>query len=690
MKQKLLSVFVLCMLLIGASYAQTKQIRGKVTSATTGEPIAGASVLIQGTNQGTQTDANGDFSITFPSTSTHLEIRYIGYLTQTFAVGSRNFAEIRLSVVENSLEEVVVTGAGLTAQRKAIGNAQTTVKSDDILQAKPMNVVTGLTGKVPGLVVQGVSSGVNPNYRVVLRGMRSLTGNNEALIVVDNVIAPSSILGNLNPDDIVDITVLNGSGAAALYGSAASNGALIITTKKGKSSEGFEINLENSSIFEEVSFLPQVQTLFGSGSAADFPVYVPYENQQYGPAFDGSIVEIGSPLEDGSIQTVPYVYSSGKDDFWELGYNNQTSLSLSSRSEKSSFHLAGQYLQATGTVPFDKYNRATARVSGVNNITDKLTSTYSAYVAQNNYDITSEADLVYEYVLNTPGQIPLTDYEDFINNPFATPDGYFNMYYNNPYFVAANNRNLTKNNYLLGNIELKYNPTNWLDVLGRIGYTSSYQNRKLTSGVYLYSDYSKTLPSSYKDEDLLGSVEDEFSYNTKLVTDFIAHATHTNYEIKFDYTAIGQYIQNQYSMVNAAVEGLAVPDLYNLDNSLNNAEVEGPRYLARTIGLAGKIDLAYKNFLFLSLTGRNDWTSILDPGNRSYFYPSASLSFVPTDAFAALKNVNALDFLKLRTGWSRVGQVNLGNATDFGAYYLEPTFSQGSGYPYDGIGGHSW
>jgi TonB-linked SusC/RagA family outer membrane protein len=690
MKQKLLTTMFALACLTSVSYAQTRQVSGKVSSSD-GTAIAGASVSVIGGSTATQTDGSGNFTLNVPQ-GARLSVSYVGYAAQTVIVGSSSVITVVLAAQDNFLDEVVVTGAGLTATRKSIGNAQTTIKSESLLQGKPQNVVTGLSGKVAGLTIQGVSSGVNPNYRVILRGMRSLTGNNQALIVIDNVISPSSILGNLNPDDIDDITVLNGSGAAALYGSAASNGALIIKTKKGKLSNGFEINVDNTSTWESISFLPQVQKRFGSGADNDLQLYTPYENQQYGPVFDGSLVDIGNPLADGSIQQVPYLWTGSKDDFWQTGYSNQTNLSIASKSDKSSFRTAAQYLKASGTVPFDDYKRATARIAGTRELVDdKLNASYTAYYAQNRYNTTSQNASIYDLVLNTPGQIPLTDYQDYVNNPYATPDGYYNAYYNNPYFLAGNNRSITRNDYFMGNFELSYKPIEWLDFLGRVGITSANQSFKNTTGVYYYSDFTKSWAgsSTYKQQDILGSVGDGFNYTTNIVSDFNAHATHSNGDFKFDYTLIGQYIQNQYSGMSAAISGLAVPDIYNLGNSLNNPTASQASYLARTFGLAGKVDVAYKNYLFLSLSGRNDWVSILDPDNRSFFYPAASLSFIPTDAFEGLKDFEQLDFLKLRAGLSKVGQVNLGSSTNFGAYSLLPTFSQGSGYPYNGIGGHT-
>ncbi|QMV68930.1 SusC/RagA family TonB-linked outer membrane protein [Sphingobacterium paramultivorum] len=688
MKHKLLSFLLGGAILTSVAFAQEKKVSGRVTG-TNGEGLPGVTIVIQGTNQATQTDANGNYSINVP-TGKILVFRSVGYSDKTITVAQgSSLYNIQLSGNESVLDEVVVTGAGLTASRRSIGAAQTTIKAEDLQQAKPTNIVTGLTGKVAGLTVQGVGSGVNPNYRVMLRGMRSLTGNNQALIVIDNVISPSSMLGNLNPDDVEDITVLNGSSAAALYGSQASNGALIIKTKKGAATNGMEVTIDNTTTFENVNFLPEVQKRFGSGYSAHNIFYVPYENQQYGPAFDGSTVQIGDPLEDGSIQTGPYSWNGGKDKFWETGVTNMTNLAVASKHENSSFRFSGQYLKSTGTVPFDKYNRASARVNGTRKLNDILNISYTSYYAQNRYDQTSANANIYDAVLQSPGQVPLTSYKDWQNNPFANPNGYYNAYYNNPYFIAANNRQKIRNDYFMGNVELNFKPLSWLDFMGRVGMTTSNQSYKYTTGKFTFTPYAAGLHGAYKGTNITGSVSDAASYATSIVSDFNAHATHTNGDFKFDYTALFQYVQNQSSNLSATVNGLVVDGIYNQGNSLNPPSTGQADYLARTFGLAGKIDVAYKNYLFLTLTGRNDWVSILDPENRSFFYPGATVSFVATDAIEGLKDFQPLNFLKFRGSLSKVGQVNVGSSSNFGAYATVPTFGQGSGYPYNGIGGHT-
>ncbi len=684
MKKLLQSLFILVLCAFSA-FAQERTVTGTVTSADDKLPIPGVSVKVQGTQSGAVTDAGGKYAVRVPSGSTVLTFSFIGYAPQNRTIGGSSTINVVLEADSKSLSEVVVTGAGLTARKKELGAAQTTLSNAAITQAKPTNLVSGLVGKVAGLNVQGVGSGVNPNYRVVLRGMRSLTGNNQALIVVDNVIVPNTILSNINPDDIENLTVLNGSSAAALYGSTASNGALIITTKKGKKDGSFDIKIGNTTTLEQVAFFPKLQKEFGSGSDNDLQLYIPYENQQYGPRFDGVVRPIGRPLADGSIQMVPYSYTNSKDDFWDTGVTNFTDFSVSSGNDKGSLYASAQYMNASGTTPGDKYNRATVKIGGTRVVSDKITFNYSANYIQNRQNLTTQTGSIYNVLLNAPSQALITDYQDWRNNPYANPNGYYNAYYNNPYFLADNYRQQVRNDYFLGNAELKYKPLEWLDFTGRVGLTTQNQSSKSYSDIFKYSDYTKSISGSseYKQQDILGNVSDNMNYTTNIVTDFIGHAQKKVDDFKFDLTVLGQLIQNQSKSTTASVNGLVTAGVFNLGNSTNNPTASEGNSLTRSYGLTGKLDIGFKDYLFLSLTGRNDWVSVLAPENRSFFYPSATLSFVASDAIEAIKDIKEIDFIKLRGGWSKVGQVNIG------AYSLVPTFGQGAGYPYNGQGGLS-
>ena len=568
MKRLLQSLFIL-LFVAGTAMAQDRTITGVVKASDDGLPIPGVTVRVAGSaNIAVQTSADGKFSLKVPSSAKTLVFTFLGYETKEVSIAS--VMNVSLNPETKILNEIVVSGGGLTARKKELGANQTTLSSEAITLAKPTNIVAGLAGKVAGLNVQGVSSGVNPNYRVVLRGMRSLTGNNEALIVIDNVIVPNSILGNLNPDDIENLTVLNGSSAAALYGSAASNGALIIVTKKGRKADGFDIKVMNTTMLEEVAFYPKMQKQFGSGSDNDVQIYNPIENQQYGPAFDGVVRPIGRVLPDGSYQMVPYSWTNEKYNFWDTGATNTTDFSVSSGSGgKGSLYAAAQFAKATGTTPGDKYNRSTARVGGTRVISDKITFTYGANYVQNRYDITTQTSNIYNYLLNAPGQVPLTKYKDWKNDILASPNGYFNAYYNNPYFMADNYRQKTRNDYFVGSTELKYKPLEWLDFTGRLGLTTQNASTKSYSDIFIFDPFfaNQAGSSEYKKQNILGGVTDSYSYTTNIVSDFIVHGQKKVDDFKFDVTVLGQLIQRQAKNGSAAVSGLVTAGIFNLANS---------------------------------------------------------------------------------------------------------------------------
>jgi TonB-linked SusC/RagA family outer membrane protein len=689
MKKALLSFLGGLLLLCSQAYAQSREVTGTVTSKDDGSLLPGVSIRIPGTNTGTLTNDKGEYSITArPGQS--LLFSFVGFLNQELKVPATGNLDVVLTLDELALNEVVITAGGLTAQRRELGNQATTVKAQDIVQSKPISVAASLAGRVPGLLVMGVSSGVNPSYRLVLRGNRSITGNNQALVVIDNIISTTDILGNINPEDIEDIQVLNGAGAAALYGSDASNGALIVTTKKGKAGKT-EFKVSNTTTLERVSFLPQLQKGFGSGTTPDdVPTYTPYENQQYGPAFDGSDVIIGKPLQDGSIQTVPYSAQNFREDFWNTGIANQTDLSVTSGDDKGTFYLSGQYFNQRSTVPYDKYKRYSLRANIVRHIYKNLTASFNTNFIANRTDQSSQTAAAYQNLLMSPAQVDVTKYEDWQNNPFANPNGYFNEYFQNPYFTLSNNRLADRSDYLQGNMELKWNPVKPLTFTYRVGISTRNLSGKVRTGKFTYSDYTKSISGSSK-TDTPGLVADYSGFTTQLVNDFLAEYR-TNLSPAFNLNVVfGTTVrENSTKAVAIAANGLVIDGLYNVGNSLNNPTAIESNYKARQIGVYGEARLGFKEFLYLHATARNDWRSILAKENRSFFYPSVDISFIASDAIPGLSNLDFLESLKLRAGYSQVGQVNLGTSRTFGqvplstlgAYALNSTFSQASGYPY--------
>jgi TonB-linked SusC/RagA family outer membrane protein len=688
MRKLLQSLFIL-MLFAFSAVAQERTITGTVTGSDDGLPIPGATVRVKElTGAGTSTGADGKFAIRVPAEGKTLVIGIIGYTSKEVVITGTTIS-VSLSPDTKALDEVVVTAGGITIQRRQQGNQSTTVKAAELTQGKAFNVASALTGKVAGLQVNAVSSGVNPSIRLVLRGNRSLLGNNQALVVVDNVIVPSDVLGNLNPEDIENIEVLNGAGAAALYGSDASNGALIIQTKRGKRGVS-SISASHTTSLEQVSFLPQLQKRFGSGTGNDdVPSYTPFENQQYGPAFDGVVRPIGKPLADGSIQSVPYSFNSdeNKNAFWETGYSNQTDFSVSSGDDKSSYYFSGQYFDQKSTVPGDKYNRFSMRINGDRDLGNNVQFGFSLSYVQNRYNQSSAIASVYDNVLQSPGQIPLTRYKDYLTDPFSTPDGYYNEYYQNPYFALGNNRSLTRNDYLTGNAQVKWNPIKELSLLVRANISNRAFSNKSYTDRFNYSDYRLGLTTNFSN--IVGSVSDYSGYNVQINPEFQAQFIKQLTEDFSLNVILGSAVrQNTYKSVNVNTNGgLAQAGFFNISNGLQNPSAGEQNFKARQLGVYADARLGFRNYLYLHVTGRNDWRSVLSPENRSFFYPAADVSFIASDAIPFIKDSQVIESLKIRGGVSKVGNVNLGSTSNFGAYALLPTFGSGAGYPYGGIPG---
>jgi TonB-linked SusC/RagA family outer membrane protein len=569
-----------------------------------------------------------------------------------------------------ALDEVVVSAGGIYRARREQGYSVTKVTNEELTAGKPTTLAAGLTAKIPGLQVNAVSSGPNPDYRLVLRGNRSITGENQALIVVDNAVVPNDFLTNINPETIADIQVLNGAAGATLYGSEASNGVLLVTTKSGVKGKP-RITVGHTLTFENVSFFPKLQTRFGQGSTTDAQEFDPVENQQYGPAFDGSLRDLGYPLENGEQQQVVYSARDDREKFWETGVQNQTDISLSFGSEKTTSYVAAQYLTATGTMPGDKYNRTSVRFNNTHDVLPNLHLTYNAGYVENNYDITTETDLVYDRLQNVPANVPLLNYKDWKNDKWSDPEGWFNPWYRNPYWTADNYRGVSKNTYLTGKAELKWDITPWLSVLYRASLSNRYYQTKESDAKLIYSDYARTVQGK---ANLAGRVKD-VQENTYRVNQDFQLAINRNFDrFSFNLTLGAANVLKSGKRTSVEGTGLVIPELYNIDNRAGTPAVEAPIENSRNYGLWGDLVVGYNRYLFLHLTGRNDWTSLLSPENRSYFYPSADVSFIPTDAFPALKETGIFDYWKVRAAVSQTGNVNID------PYALLPIYTSSTGW----------
>ena len=701
--------------LLQQAVAQDRSISGQVTDRANGQGLPGVTVLVKGTTIGASTNAEGNYTLSVPASATTLSFSSIGYLAVDRPIGTAATISVALATDAKQLGEVVVTGAlGIQRQEQQVGYATATLNTDEITQARPTNVINGLTGKVSGLQIQTLGSGINPNVRVTLRGNRSLTGNNQALIVIDGIISPNEVLAQLNPDDVASTTVLKGANAAALYGSQAANGALIITTRKGGTTP--KVTFSQTSQIESISFLPKFQGSFGSGAnsyTATRPAFAPdgavdsnydyqyqsFENQQYGPRFDGSLQPLGEVLANGDLQKITYQSRlDEKRKFFNNAYQAQNSVTFSGGDEKSKFFTSFQNVHNNGIINKDKYDRNNFRFNASREL-GRLNVGFNVSYSQQRTNFTSNTGTsVYDLVFNTPAMVPITQYKDWQTNEYANPNGYYNAYFDNPYFVIDNERTSDKRNTLLGSVDLSYKVKDWLKLNYRIGTTNISQSGLATQNKFTYNTYIQEGNTNKGAGGKPGYVQDLSTNLTRINSDLFASMDKTfgDYSVQAILGNNVQQVDSRYNYV--ASTALATPDLFNLGNRIGNLGGSDASAQTRLYAFYADVTLGYKGLLYLHGSGRNDNVSYLDPGNRSFFYPGVDASFIFSNAISALKDLSFLDYGKLRGGITKVSNVNLvGNAgsigafQDFGvyqtngAYALASTYSLGSGYPFGSL-----
>ena len=719
--KKLFLLIVLFVFISGYTLlAQTIVITGTVTSSVQGEgAIPGVTITVKGTTVGTLTDVNGKYSLTAPQNATTLVISYIGMKKQEVEIAGRKVIDAIMEPDVLGLSEVVVTAFGIKRQAKELGVATAQVSDKQLTQSGVSNVVNGLTAKVSGLEINTVNNGVNPDTRITLRGNRHFLASNQALIVLDGVPVDAGFLNSINPNDIGNVDVLKGASAAALYGNDASNGVLVITTKRGSAAGRPVIKVSNTTTFESVSYLPKLQKRFGSGSGEDTVNYLPdytfwigpnrntdpytaYENQCYGPEFNGQMVPLGGVLVDGSYQMIPYSYvPDGKLKFFNTGISTQNDISYSVGDDKNSFYLSAQDVNTTGTIPMDKNRRSGVRMSG-SRTTGIFHADFSMGFTETNTNVSGgeyfQQRPVYWNVLNTPGEIDLTNYKDIVNNKFANPNGYFNAYYPNPYWQLNYSRNISRKEDLLGSGLISINPAPWIDISYRAGLTySSTANNSYRDGV-TYNSYMQGDPwqaGAIGTGSPFAGVSADQIYNSLILTgDLLVQLNKKVGDFTGKLILGNSMYTNKYRQVGVTNNSLVIPLLYNISNRLGEPGV-GEQVLNRnSMGLFGDMTLGYKDFVFLHASARNDWDSRLSKANRSFFYPGVDASLILTDAIPALKDNAILSFAKVRGGWSKTGQISLANW-----YATLPSFVSGTGnndpgdfsavgFPYGSLGGY--
>jgi len=710
--RKLASLLSVLMLLCTLALAQTRTVSGVIRSEK-GDPVPFATVQETGTKNVTVADVNGNFSIKISSNS-KLAISATGYDAQTMTPG--NGAQlVTLIAKSNQLAEVIVTTfTGVKRQARSLGASTATVTNAELNQAKPVNPVTGLIGKVSGLNVQIADNGVNPQVRVTLRGNRSILGQNQALVVVDGTIVDNTYLARLNPNDIESSNVLKGPAASALYGSQASNGVLVITTRKGTRGGHPIINVSTTVQGESISYLPDLQNRFGSYGGESYNqllgvhfssdpvhVYFPYENQSYGPEYNGQLVPLGGPARfynaDGSYfdstRMVPYsAIKNGKRDFFNTGITTQNNISLSTGDATSSMYLSLQHVDIHGTTPKDKSQRDNLRLNGMKQY-GRFTANWNLSYAMEKQDVVGNStnyDLggypLYWEILNQPQQVDFSYFKDWKNNPFASPSYYYNAYYGNPYWYIDNNRTVDKNNTFIGNIILSMKFTNWLEASYNVSYSRNDRVYKNHLAGATFDPYAVTDPweagmIASSTIFLQPRVTDQQNYRNDISGVGLLTASKNFGKISTKLILGNSLSKTQTGLIYDNSNSLIVPGLYNINYRQGEPSVNQKYTSQGLVGAFADLNLGYDNFLFLHASGRNDWTSLLAPKNRRYFYPDVDAAFVFTDAISALKNIKPLSYGKIRAAWTKVGNISVG------PYSLDNLALVGSGFPYGSTAG---
>lgn len=640
------------------SQGQEIPFKGRVFDATTKKGVEGVNVMVQNTTKGVTTDVEGNFTI-ITNKGAVLVVSSIGYEQQLVTV-SGDFLNVALNAGTLQLQDVVVTALGITSKKRALGYSVQEVKGEVMTQARETNLVNALAGRIAGVNIVNGSNSIGGSSKIVIRGETSLAGTNQPLFVVDGIPISNAVstarnvdygngAGEINPDDIETITVLKGPTAAALYGSRASNGVVLITTKKGKSNQGIGVSVNSTASMEKVMLLPTYQNSYGQGTGGAYNIGD--GGRSWGPKLDGRDMKVPvnteyPPVNGEIIKWEPY--PDNVKDFYETGSTLSNNIAIAGGNDKGNFRVSYTNLKQTGLVPNTDQKRDNVSVNAGYKFTNKLTvNTSVTYIETNSKNRTvigyGNQSPVYTWIWEGR-QVRTDKMRDYWFKGYegTRPFTYNYRFNDNPYFGAYENLNGLKKARWIGNVSLTYQFTPELSLLLRTGLDQSNERRdtRRSAGTNSFQQGMYSLDKLFfmeRNSDFL------LSYDKELNSDW-----------KIKVSAGGnQMRQLQESFTNTAGQ-LSIPGLYNLGNSA--IPLVGTQFDSKYAinSLYGYGQVAYKNAIFLDVTARNDWSSSLPAANNSYFYPSVSLSGVFSD-FLKLPAKSALSYGKVRMSWARVG-----------------------------------
>ncbi|WP_441000335.1 SusC/RagA family TonB-linked outer membrane protein [Fodinibius sp. SL11] len=647
-----------------------QEISGTVTDAETGDPLPGVNVMVPNSTVGTSTNENGEYAITAPDDADSLAFSFIGYQERIVAINGRTTINVELQSQVQTFDDVVVTAFGVEQEEKELGYSVQQIDSEELTVGKNENVVSSLQAKVSGVQITNTGGAPGSSSRILIRGISSLdpSADNQPLFVVDGVPIDNSTVeagdtprglsnraADLNPEDIESMSVLKGAAASALYGVRAANGAVIITTKSGQSGDT-QINFKNSIGFDRVNSYPEFQKVYGQGFGGEATT------DSFWPNWGAPIADVADTLDGWRYH-----------DIWrnsmETGVKINNTISVSGGGDIATYYGSVSNLSHDGVMPFSDWGRTSIKLSGDISPNDELQISSSVNFV-NSGGNRVPADRFMERLMYWAPTKPVTDYE----KENGTMKGYYanGNAGTNPIYDAKYSTYEDDVNRVIGNLNINYNFTDWMSVSYRLGMDYYNDNRtNITPGPQGVDNENVLSSTGFINELRISSRDLNSTLNLMLNGDVTE-------KISAKLTLGNDIFDRETSQIRAEGSDFVTPNFYNLSNTReisNNQNLEQ----RRLIGVYGDLMLNYDDFLFLNVTGRNDWSSTLPVDNRSFFYPSFNLGFV----FSEIANLpDFISYGKLRASYAQVGK-------DASPYSTNITFNSPSQYPINGQVGYT-
>ena len=656
--RKVLLLTVMCLALLGSAMAQ-QSVTGTVVSETDGLGLPGVTVAEKGTTNGALTDADGKFTIKVTSTNSTLVFTFIGMKSVEEAINGRSVVAVKMKSVDIGLDEVVVTALGISRDKKSLGYAVTEVGGENLSTVKELNVVNSLAGRVAGVVITQGTFGPGSSSRVVIRGNNSLTGNNQPLYVVDGVPVDNTGFGSanssdageysksdygsgisdLNSDDIESVSVLKGPNAAALYGSRAANGVILVTTKKGKLDTGLGVSYSGNYTFESPMLLPEFQNVYGQGTQGNTPTTLSDLRDaggSWGAKMDGSNRMYWNGTEKP--------YSAQPDNvknFFETGSTYVHSLSLEGGDQKSSIRFSYTNTSANAIIPGTELSRHNFNIRATSNLTSKLNLdtkvTYFVQDGTNRPQLGTEGVMAYLYPI--PRNTIIGDLKDYQDPATYGVKTYTNGSVGNPYWFMLHDKNNDSRARIQGFAKANYTFNDNLSAFVRVG------TDMITEKVESLNQYGHWFHPGGR----LNTSMDKLSETN--VDALVMYKKTVSDKVNFDLNVGANHMYSTREGMSNLAENFKIPTSPTLASASKNTPGYTPLKEKVINSVYGNAQISYDQFVYLEGSVRNDWSSTLPESNWSYFYPSVTASFLLNEKI----KWPAMNYGKIRLGWAKVG-----------------------------------